>query len=68
MFKTEQDEMRVRTAIKNLIEHYAVHPTLAGLEKELPPGFLTLNKTGISIITEKVYELILLELNDKPTK
>lgn len=68
MFKTEQDEMRVRTAIKNIIESYTVHPALAGVEGKLGPEFMLLNKTGVSIITEKVYELILLELNVKSTK
>lgn len=68
MFKTERDEIRVRTAIKNIIESQALHPDLAGIEGGLREDLKLLNNVGIAVITEQVYKLILLELNDNTNK
>lgn len=63
MFKSERDEIRVRTAIHKIIERQAIHPELVGVTG-MREDLHLINNIGLYLATDLIYKLILLELND----
>lgn len=64
MIESERNEIRIRSMVKEIVAQSFVHPDLVSIPKEhMPDGFHLLNKVGVDIITDKVYQLMLSEIN-----
>jgi hypothetical protein len=60
--ESERDEIRLRTEFKRIISESFIHPELLSI-KDVPDGFNMVNKAGVDLATDKIYQLMVKESN-----
>ena len=62
MIESEREEIRLRTELMRFVAESFIHPELISVQN-LHDGFSVLNKAGVLLITDKIYQFMVKESN-----